>query len=205
MRPEPAAAAPPVIKLMIAGGFGAGKTTMVGAVSEFSPLMAEERLTVISNGTDSLEGVAAKTTTTVAFDVGRITLRSPQMILMLFGTPGQERFWFLWDDLTVGTSGAVVLADTRRLADSYAALDHFDRHGVPFVVAVNEFADAPFRYTPQEVGDALGLDGSVPVLLCDARDRRSVADVLKTLVGHALAHHRSGPPTAFRRERGDRT
>ncbi|MBV9022291.1 MAG: ATP/GTP-binding protein, partial [Streptomycetaceae bacterium] len=186
-------ALPSLIKNVVAGGFGVGKTTLVGAVSEIPPLTTEEYLTFASSATDSLAGVEAKTTTTVSMDFGRITFTQPQpMVLYLFGTPGQDRFLFAWDDLSHGAIGAVVLADTRRLADSFTAVGYFEKRGLPFVVAVNEF-DVPgaYRYTPDEVRSALELPDAVPVLLCDARDTRSAAKVLITLVSHALSCVRS--------------
>jgi signal recognition particle receptor subunit beta len=159
------------VKLLIAGGFGVGKTTMVGSVSEVPPLRTEEMLTSASEGVDDLSGVEAKTTTTVALDFGRITI-SPELILYLFGTPGQDRFWFMWDELAQGALGAVVLADTRRLETCFPAVDYFERRGLPFVVGVNCFDNA-YRYGTEEVREALDVDPSVPVLLCDARDRES--------------------------------
>jgi uncharacterized protein len=181
-------ALPALLKIVVAGGFGAGKTTLVGAVSEISPLTTEEYLTCAGSRVDSLAGVEAKTTTTVSMDFGRITFTVPQpMVLYLFGTPGQERFWFTWDDLSHGAIGAVILADTRRLADSFTAISYFEQRAVPFVVAVNEFDGAAYRYTPDEVRSALELPEAVPVLLCDARNTHSAASVLITLVSHALS------------------
>ncbi|MER5336093.1 ATP/GTP-binding protein [Micromonospora sp. NPDC002717] len=175
---------PASLKILIAGGFGSGKTTLVGSVSEVRPFRTEESLSDRSVGVDSTAGVEAKRTTTVAMDFGRITL-SPRLALYLFGTPGQDRFWFMWDELTRGALGAVVLADTRRLPDSFPVIDHFEQRGTPFVVAVNCFDGAP-RYLPEEVSDALELPPSVPVVLCDARDRESTKYVLTTLVTHVL-------------------
>ncbi|MEU6346887.1 ATP/GTP-binding protein [Streptomyces sp. NPDC046977] len=186
------AAAPIVLKIVVAGGFGSGKTTLVGAVSEIEPLNTEEYLTTASVHTDHLTGVEAKTTTTVAVDFGRRTLTAPEPIrLLLFGTPGQERFWFTWDDLVAGAVGAVVLADTRRLQDSFPALGYFEARGLPFVVAVNEFATAEHRYTAEEVRRALDLPDPAPGVLCDARSTPSAAGVLITLVRYALTRARS--------------
>jgi signal recognition particle receptor subunit beta len=176
---------PTAIKILVAGGFGAGKTTLVGAVSEIRPLQTEEALTVAGVGTDDVRGVEGKSTTTVAMDFGRITI-ARDIVLYLFGTPGQDRFWFLWDELALGALGAVVLADTRRLADCFPSIDYFERRAAPFVVAVNCFDDA-VTYSEAEVREALDLDGHVPLLLCDARDRESSKAVLIGLVEHVLA------------------
>jgi signal recognition particle receptor subunit beta len=183
---------PQALKILVAGGFGAGKTTLVGAVSEIAPLRTEEVLTTAGVGTDDITGVATKTTTTVAMDFGRITI-NPSLVLYLFGTPGQNRFWFLWDELATGALGAVVLADTRRLADSFAAIDYFEQRNTPFVIAVNCF-DNDQRYTVEQVREALDVDAHVPVLLTDARDRLSVKNVLITLVEHVLTMVRTAVP-----------
>jgi signal recognition particle receptor subunit beta len=175
---------PITTKILIAGGFGAGKTTLVSSISEIRPLRTEEELSDRSVGVDDMSGVERKTTTTVAMDFGRISFRS-DLVLYLFGTPGQERFWFMWDELAYGALGAVVLADTRRLADCFAAIDYFERQGTPFVVAVNCFDDA-VRYNPDDVRIALSIDPGVPVILCDARQHDSVKRVLMVLVRHVL-------------------
>ncbi|MFC9821261.1 ATP/GTP-binding protein [Streptomyces erythrochromogenes] len=176
--------APVTLKVLVAGGFGAGKTTFVGAVSEIEPLSTEELLSDLGAGADPLHGVEAKTTTTVALDFGRITL-DDRHVLYLFGTPGQHRFWFLWEELCAGALGAVVLADTRRLADCFPAVDFFERRGIGFIVAVNEF-DGCHRYTPEEVRDAVGLGPEVPVVWCDARLTGSGTVTLASLVRHLL-------------------
>jgi hypothetical protein len=183
---------PTAVKILVAGGFGVGKTTFTGGVSEIEPLTTEELITEASAGIDSLDGLASKSTTTVAFDFGRITL-SESLVLYLFGTPGQDRFWFMWDELSTGALGAVVLADTRRLEACFAAVDFFERRGVKFVVAINEF-DGAFRYEPEEVRAALELKPHVPVTLCDARDPRSATAVLATLIRHLLDAAMTGSP-----------
>jgi uncharacterized protein len=175
---------PVALKLLVAGGFGAGKTTLVGSVSEIQPLRTEEYLTDESVGVDDISGLAGKTTTTVAMDFGRITI-GEDLVLYLFGTPGQDRFWFVWDELALGAIGAIVLADTRRLPACFPSVDYFERRGTPFIVAVNCF-DGARRYKTNEVRHALDLDPEVPVVLCDARQRASGKDVLITLVEHVL-------------------
>lgn len=177
--------APLAVKILIAGGFGVGKTTLVGAVSEVAPLRTEEYLTDASVGVDDLEGLSGKSTTTVALDFGRITLNS-QLVLYLFGTPGQERFWFMWNDLVNGAMGAIVLVDTRRLDVSFASIDFFESRGVPFVVGVNCFNGVKDR-TQEEIRKALDLDPQVPLVLCDARDRTAGRDVLLALIEHLMA------------------
>ncbi len=173
---------PTALKILVAGGFGVGKTTLVGSVSELPPLQTEEVLTDASVGTDDLAGVEAKTTTTVVMDFGRITI-TDDVVLYLFGTPGQDRFWYLWDELAHGALGAIVMADTRRLADCFPSVDYFERRGTPFLVAVNCF-NGEQRHTPEKVRDALALDDHVPVVLCDARDRQSGKQVFVRLVEH---------------------
>ena len=173
------------LKILVAGGFGVGKTTMVGAVSEVAPLRTEEHLTVAGVGVDDLGGVEQKTTTTVALDFGRITV-SPQLVVYLFGTPGQERFWFMWNDLVHGALGAVVLADTRRLESSFGSIDFFENRGIPFVVGVNCFNGRQDRTLP-EIRDALDLDPRVPILMGDLRRRDVSRDLLLALVEHLMA------------------
>jgi signal recognition particle receptor subunit beta len=176
---------PLAVKILVAGGFGVGKTSMVGAVSEIKPLRTEEQLTDRSVGVDDVSGVERKTTTTVAMDFGRITIRDG-LVLYLFGTPGQDRFWFMWDELALGALGAVVLADTRRLADCFPSIDYFERRRLPFIIGVNCF-DGALRYDSEEIRAALDLDPKIPVILCDVRKRESGKQVLITLVEHVLA------------------
>lgn len=187
---ERGATLPLAVKTLVAGGFGVGKTTLVGAVSEVMPLCTEEYLTDEGSAVDDVAGVETKQTTTVAMDFGRITINE-EMILYLFGVPGQDRFWFVWDELSLGALGAVVLADTRRLEECFPSVDYFERRGVPFIVAVNNFDDAPKWYEPADVRVALDLDPGVPVLLCDARRRESVKHVLIALVEHVLQMRRA--------------
>ncbi|HVW41208.1 MAG TPA: ATP/GTP-binding protein [Amycolatopsis sp.] len=183
--PTPGLTGVRAVKLLIAGGFGVGKTTMVTSVSEIPPLRTEESLSELSQGVDDLTGVEGKTTTTVALDFGRITINS-QVVLYLFGTPGQDRFWFMWKELSIGALGAVVLADTRRLEDCFGAIDFFESRNIPFVVGVNCFEGADI-YDADEVRMALDIDSHVPVHLCDVRDRESAKQVLVGLLEHVMA------------------
>ncbi|MGW3496461.1 GTP-binding protein [Streptomyces sp. NPDC001020] len=176
--------APIATKIVVAGGFGVGKTTLVTAVSEITPLQTEAVMTAASEGTDDLSETPDKVTTTVAMDFGRITL-GDDLVLYLFGTPGQQRFWFMWDDLVRGAIGAIVLADTRRLEDCFPALDYFESSGMPYVVAVNHF-DGSELFDPEDVRDALTIPAHIPVMIMDARRRISAVETLLALVGHAL-------------------
>ncbi|MCW2889056.1 MAG: uncharacterized protein QOE54_6998 [Streptosporangiaceae bacterium] len=191
MRSDPGASL--AVKILIAGGFGVGKTTFVGSVSDIRPLRTEERLTEKSIGVDDTAFVEQKTTTTVAMDFGRASLRTG-LSLYLFGTPGQDRFWFMWDELAQGALGAIVLVDTRRLGDCFASIDYFERRGLPFIIAVNCF-DGAARVDPRDVRIALDLEPDVPIVLCDVRQKESAKQALISLVEHVMSSisRRSAP------------
>ena len=171
-------------KIVIAGGFGVGKSTLVGAVSEIDPLRTEALVTNESEGVDDLAAVPTKATTTVAMDFGRLTL-AEDLVLYLFGTPGQRRFWFMWDDLCRGAIGAIVLVDTARLNEAFSPLDYFEAKGIPFIVCVNEFEGTP-KYPVTEIREALALPNEVPIMTVDARDRDSAKTALVRVTEFAL-------------------
>jgi len=181
------------VKIVVAGGFGAGKTTFVGAVSEIEPLTTEAVMTAVAEGVDDVRGVPEKHTTTVAMDFGRLTL-DRELVLYLFGTPGQNRFWFMWDDLCRGAIGAIVLVDTRRLAESFPAVDYFEDYGLPYVVGVNCF-NGVLSHRVEDIREALSVPPDVPIVPLDARSRESVKAALIRLVQQSMSR-RTGAPSA---------
>jgi signal recognition particle receptor subunit beta len=198
VRSEPAATAGEsalTVKILVAGGFGVGKSTLVSAVSEIRPLRTEEALTERSIGVDDTSAIAGKTHTTVAMDFGRITLPNG-LVLFVFGTPGQDRFWFMWDELAKGALGAVVLVDTRRLADCFASVDYFERRGVPFIIGVNQFPGSGM-HSADQVRDALDVSPDIPVVYCDVRQRESAKQVLIALVEHIMRTMASGRAVSY--------